>query len=119
MLNKERLRQAVIKGINQMPSEAIVYRIALNEYNEPLDEPLLITTITGLLYKKENVINLTLQDKGEVLGKQSTRFLVVYDDESSKVKTGDILNIANEKYRVIEPGENFKVYFDMVVELDG
>ncbi|GIM29822.1 hypothetical protein CPJCM30710_24880 [Clostridium polyendosporum] len=119
MLDKERLRQAVIKGVSQMPSEAVVYRDVLNQYNEPEDEPILITTITGLLYEKERVINLNLQDKGETLGKSSTRFLVDYNEESLKVKTSDILSIGDKKYRVVYLGENFEVYFDMVVQLDG
>lgn len=119
MLNKERLRQAVIKGVSQMPSEAVVYRDALNQYNELEDEPILIATITGLLYEKEKTLNLNLQDKGEMLDKSSTHFLVDYNEESLKVKTNDILSIGDKKYRVVYPGENFEVYFDMVVQLDG
>jgi hypothetical protein len=119
MIDKERLRNAVVKGISQMPIEAIVYREVLNSYKEPEDEPVLIANLTGLLYEKERAINLILQDKGETLDKYSTRFLVDYNQESIKVKTNDILNIGDKKYKVIYPGENFQVYFDMVVELDG
>jgi hypothetical protein len=119
MLSRERLRQAVIKGISQMPSEAVVYRVVFNSYKEPEDEPILIANLTGMLYEKERVINLTLQDKGETLDKYSTRFLVDYNEESIKVQTNDILSIGCKKYKVIYVGENFEVYFDIVVELDG
>ncbi|MCM0648635.1 hypothetical protein NBE98_09640 [Clostridium swellfunianum] len=118
MIDKERLKQAVIKGVNQMPSECKVYRQKLNNYKEPEGAPELITTLVGLLYKSTTTrdINIKIQDKGEVLEQQNSKFLTVYDNESSKVKTGDILTIDNKRYRVIDPGENFKVYFDMVVE---
>jgi hypothetical protein len=119
MLSKQRLRHAVIKGISQMPSEVVVYREVLNSYKEPEDEPILIANLTGLLYEKERAINLLLQDKGETLDKYSTRFLVDYNEESMKVQTNDILSIGDKKYKVIYPGENFEIYYDMVVELDG
>jgi hypothetical protein len=46
MLDKERLRKSVQKAIQQMPCTAGIKRQELNEYKEPIGEPVLITTLT-------------------------------------------------------------------------
>lgn len=119
MLDKERIKSAVVKGINLLPSEGKFYREELNQYEEPTGNLTLITTITGLFYKTTNdrLTQLALMDKGEQLNYDNTKFLALYDEESQKINIRDVLIVNGHKYKVLDPGENFGIYCDMAVRL--
>jgi hypothetical protein len=103
-----------------MPCTAGIKRQELNEYKEPIGEPVLITTLTWLLYKQESLarLNITLSDN-VVRNQSQIKFLVDYSEESKKVKNDDFLYIENDIYKVIDTGENFEIYFDIGVDKVG
>lgn len=116
-INKEYLKKKVIEGIQKMPYVVDVYREKLNNYNECIGYEL-ITQLTGVLYtdsKKSH--EALLKDEGEIYSKSIKIFLVDYNMESIKVHKGDILKHNNNQFwKVLNPGEEFEIYFEMVVQ---
>ena len=118
MLDKERIKKAVLKGISEMPSTALIYRKLSDEYGQPSDDPpVLICTLTGLFYKSSSSINISLSTNNEQISKPDTRFLIDYNDKSVLVKSKDVLELTSGmQYTILDPGMNFEIYFDMVVK---
>lgn len=116
-LSKEYLRKKVIEGINKMPYDVVVYREKLNAYKECIGYEL-ITQLTGVLYTdSKKAQEALLKDEGEIYSKSIKIFLVDYNMESMKVRKGDILKYNNNQFwKVLNPGEEFEVYFEMVVQ---
>lgn len=116
-LSKEYLRKKVIEGINKMPYDVGVYREKLNAYKECIGYEL-ITQLTGVLYTdSKKAQEALLKDEGEIYSKSIKIFLVDYNMESMKVRKGDILKYNNNQFwKVLNPGEEFEVYFEMVVQ---
>lgn len=119
MINKERIKQSVLKGIALMPYDAAVKRDILDIYKQPTGERQDVTTLTGLLYKEDSSINIVLGENNETRDKPSTRFLVDYNDSSILVKAKDILIVNDAEYLVLDTGMNFEIYFNMVVRPSG
>lgn len=116
-LDKEYLRKKVIQGINKMPYEVVIYRVILDDYNEH-DGYEKIANLTGVLYASNNYSNnsIALTNDGESQSKETKKFLVDFNDNSTKVKKGDYLIYKNNCYKVNSLGEDFEIFFEMMVE---
>ena len=114
MLNKEYIKLKVKQAIELMPSNGVVYREILNKIGEKAGYRKVIE-LRGVLYSNESnsKINITLNDKGELLNKPYKNYLLVYTD---KVQQTDLIYVENKFYKINDLGENMKIYNQMRLE---
>ena len=114
MLNKEYIKLKVKQAIELMPSNGVVYREILNKIGEKAGYRKVIE-LRGVLYSNESnsKINITLNDKGELLNKPYKNYLLVYTD---KVQQTDLIYVEDKFYKIIDLGENMKIYNQMKLE---
>ena len=114
MLNKEYIKLKVKQAIELMPSDGVVYREILNKIGEK-EGYIKVTDLRGVLYTNESSakINIALDDKGELLNKPYKNYLLVYTD---KVKQTDLIYVEDKFYKIIDLGENMKIYNQMKLE---
>ncbi len=115
-IDKQYLRAKVSEAIKQMPYDVVIYREKLNAYKEP-EGYIKVTELVGMLYKdSDRNIQINLSDKGEVNTPINKKFLVDYNDKSILVQEGDFLFWGNKCWEIISLGEEFEIYFEMVVK---
>ena len=114
MLNKESIKLKVAQAIELMPSDGVVYREILNKIGEK-EGYIKVTDLRGVLYSNESnsKINITLNDKGELLNKPYKNYLLVYTDQ---VKQTDLIYVEDKFYKITDLGENMKIYNQMRLE---
>ena len=118
MLNKEYIKLKVKQAIELMPSNGVVYREILNKIGEKAGYRKVIE-LRGVLYSNESnsksnfKINITLNDKGELLNKPYKNYLLVYTDQ---VKQTDLIYVEDKFYKITDLGENMKIYNQMRLE---
>ena len=114
MLNKEYIKLKVKQAIELMPSDGVVYREILNKIGEKAGYRKVIE-LRGVLYSNESnsKINITLNDKGELLNKPYKNYLLVYTDQ---VKQTDLIYVEDKFYKINDLGENMKIYNQMRLE---
>ena len=113
-LNKNELINIVKESIELMPSDGIVYREIPNKIGEKAGYRKVIE-LRGILYSNESnsKINITLNDKGELLNKPYKNYLLVYTDQ---VKQTDLIYVEDKFYKITDLGENMKIYNQMRLE---
>ena len=113
-LNKNELINIVKESIELMPSNGVVYREILNKIGEKAGYRKVIE-LRGVLYSNESnsKINITLNDKGELLNKPYKNYLLVYTDQ---VKQTDLIYVEDKFYKITDLGENMKIYNQMRLE---
>ena len=113
-LNKNELINIVKESIELMPSDGVVYREILNKIGEKAGYKKVIE-LRGVLYSNESnsKINITLNDKGELLNKLYKNYLLVYTD---KVQQTDLIYVEDKFYKIADLGENMKIYNQMKLE---
>ena len=113
-LNKNELINIVKESIELMPSDGVVYREILNKIGEKAGYRKVIE-LRGVLYSNESnsKINITLNDKGELLNKPYKNYLLVYTD---KVQQTDLIYVEDKFYKITDLGENMKIYNQMRLE---
>ena len=113
-LNKNELINIVKESIELMPSNGVVYREILNKIGEKAGYRKVIE-LRGVLYSNESnsKINITLNDKGELLNKPYKNYLLVYTD---KVQQTDLIYVEDKFYKINDLGENMKIYNQMRLE---
>ena len=113
-LNKNELINIVKESIELMPSNGVVYREILNKIGEKAGYRKVIE-LRGVLYSNESnsKINITLNDKGELLNKPYKNYLLVYTDQ---VKQTDLIYVEDKFYKINDLGENMKIYNQMRLE---
>ena len=114
MLNKEYIKLKVKQAIELMPSDGVVYREILNKIGEK-EGYVKVTDLRGVLYTNESSakIDIALDDKGELLNKPYKNYLLVYTD---KVQQTDLIYVEDKFYKIIDLGENMKIYNQMKLE---
>ena len=111
MIDRENIRVKVKQAIKLLPTIGIVYRDKKDIYNSwlGLEE---ITTLEGLFYTEErsSLKDINLTTPAMLPPKKHKNFLVVYNEETLKVKQGDLIKIDGEFFRIDDVGENLQIY---------
>lgn len=114
-INRVALRSKVVKAIQKAPYKGVFSRCVENKYHKKEEQELF--TITGIRYSEDTSnIEITTKDAGVVLGKNNTKFLVVWNDNSKEVKKGDYVTIDGVKYIIKDAGNVFEICCDMIIE---
>ena len=111
MIDRTSIRAKVSQAIKQLPTVGIVYRDKKDIYNSRLglEE---ITTLEGLFYTEErsSLKDINLTTPAMLPPKKHKNFLTVYNEETLKVKQGDLIKIDGEFFRIDDVGENLQIY---------
>ena len=111
MIDRISIRAKVSQAIKQLPTIGIVYRDKKDIYNSRLglEE---ITTLEGLFYTEErsSLKDINLTTPAMLPPKKHKNFLTVYNEETLKVKQGDLIKIDGEFFRIDDVGENLQIY---------
>lgn len=114
MIDRESIKSKIRLAIQQLPSQGVVYREKLDDYNSKigLEE---ITILEGLFYTSEraSLKDLKLIEAGILSPKERKTFLTVWDENSMKVKEGDLLLVENNYYKIVDTGEDLQIYCEM------
>ena len=111
MIDRTSIKAKVSQAIKQLPTIGIVYRDKKDIYNSRLglEE---ITTLEGLFYTEErsSLKDINLTTPAMLPPKKHKNFLTVYNEETLKVKQGDLIKIDGEFFRIDDVGENLQIY---------
>ena len=111
MIDRVSIKAKVSQAIKQLPTIGIVYRDKKDIYNSRLglEE---ITTLEGLFYTEErsSLKDINLTTPAMLPPKKHKNFLTVYNEETLKVKQGDLIKIDGEFFRIDDVGENLQIY---------
>jgi hypothetical protein len=114
MIDRESIKSKIRLAIQQLPSQGVVYREKLDDYNSKigLEE---IVILEGLFYTSEraSLKDLKLIEAGILPPKERKAFLTVWDENSMKVKEGDLLLVENNYYKIVDTGEDLQIYCEM------
>lgn len=116
-INRVALRSKVVKAIQKAPYKGVFSRCVENKYHKKEEQELF--TITGIRYSETAsniVMRITTEDSGVIFGKNNTKFLVAWDDNSKEVKKGDYVTIDDVKYIIKDTGNVFEICCDMIIE---
>ncbi len=110
---KAKIRKAISKAINKLSDTVEIYRPALNEFNDQDGEEFVVV-LTGQYYSGS--VGLVLTEAGKVVTKAAENFMVVVDDNSMLVKTGDFFVYKGIKYSIVDLGNQLDAYFEFALE---
>lgn len=114
-MNVEKTQKQVKKAIDKFGKEVEIRRNGVNEFNEPNDEPSIVTTIKGYYYKGQS-ISINTSEAGEVAFNKEEKLMIVLDIKGQKVQTGDYFLLNDIKYEIADLGNNFDIYLDMTLK---
>lgn len=116
MLDKVYLRNKVVQGISVMPYDVVVLREFYNNYNEK-ETYIKVCELTGTKYTGNSKnTQLIAKDSGIIDTPKTYKFIVDWNENSTKLQKGDYLFYKDRCFKLIEPNEDFEVYFDMDIE---
>ncbi len=118
-LNIEKIQGKIKKVIDQLGIEVVIKRNVLNELNEPMDEPVIVCTLKGYFHKGKSSLNINLvniSDAGRVIGNKAEYLMIILDKEGQLVQEEDFFEIKGKKYKIVDLGNNFDIYNDMLLK---
>lgn len=124
-IKRSRYSKQILKALTNkgLMKDIVVLRDGLNAFGEKQDDNY-VCTVKGYYYKNETKIVLNLSESGTINDQYNEKLLVVYDDESKKIKQDDYFfykeDIDNEedkgiKYKVIDTGNKENIVFNMSI----
>ncbi len=95
-----------------------VKRTILNKYGEDTDEQQSITEVQGLFHTEKGYITKSISDGSKTHSKGQPKLMVSYSD-SVDIKNGDLIQINENIYKVIEKNniQEFNIVCDISMEL--
>lgn len=112
-----KVKPKVQKVIDKFPTQVTILRQNLNEFNEPIGEEVVIS-VKGFYHESNNQMGNRVSDKGKVKVDKQKFLMVVYDENTVKIKENDYFVLDNSKFRIIDLGNQnrLNIYFDMLLE---
>lgn len=112
-----KIKPKVKKVIDKFPTHVDIYRNSRNEFGEPVDKEL-ICSVKGFYHEGNNMISAITKDKGEIKRNKQRFLMVIYDDETIKIKENDYFLLDNKKHKIkdLENQNRLNIYFDMLLE---
>lgn len=112
-----KIKPKIQKVINKFPTQVEILRDGKNEFGEPTTGEL-VCSVKGFYHEGNNMIRAITTDKGEVKRNKQKSLMVIYDDETIKIKENDYFLLDNIKYKIKDLGNQnrLNIYFDMLLE---
>lgn len=114
-----KIKPKVKKVIDKFPTCVDIYRDAKNEFGEPGGKDL-ICSVKGFYHEGNTQISAITTDKGEVKRNKQQFLMVIYDEDTIKIKENDYFILDDVKYRIKDLGNQnrLNIYFDMLLEVN-
>ncbi|CZR97660.1 hypothetical protein CDFC105_73462 [Clostridioides difficile] len=111
----QKVKPKIIKAINKMPTKGIVKRVGINEFGEPSNEEDVVCEVIGLYHEGNSSISQITKDKGTVIKDKEQYLMVVYDEDTNKIKQGDSIYLDSSKFVIQDLGNQnrMNIYFDL------
>ena len=99
-------------------SSYTAYRYKLDKNNEPTEEVEQVTTFGGLFHTEKGYISRNVSDGTTTKSKWQPKLLVSYEDGKS-IKDGDLININNKTYKVVDKNniQEYNIIYDISLEV--
>ncbi len=112
-----KIKPKVKKVIDKFPTYVDIYRDIKNEFGEPGGKDL-ICSVKGFYHEGNNMISAITTDKGEVKRIKQKFLMVIYDEETIKIRENDYFLLDGVKYVIKDLGNQnrLNIYFDMLLE---
>lgn len=114
-----KIKSKVKKVIDKFPTYVDIYRDIKNEFGEPGGKDL-ICSVKGFYHEGNTQISAITTDKGEVKRNKQKFLMIIYDEDTIKIKENDYFLLDNVKYRIKDLGNQnrLNIYFDMLLEVN-
>ena len=105
-----KIKPKIQKVIDKFPTYVDIYRDAKNEFEEP--------NVKGFYLEGNTQISAITTDKGQVKRSKQMFLMVIYDEDTVKIKENDYFLLDDVKYIIKDLGNQnrLNIYFDMLVE---
>lgn len=80
-------------------------------------EPLFVTKIKGYYHTGSSSLNLSITEGASKILNAEEKLLVVYNEDSLKIKKNDCLELYGRKYQIIDMGNVENIIFDMTIKV--
>lgn len=112
-----KIKPKVKKVIDKFPTYVDIYRDIKNEFGEPGRKDL-ICSVKGFYHEGNNMISAITADKGEVKRNKQKFLMVIYDENTIKIKENDYFLLDDLKHKIKDLGNQnrLNIYFDMLLE---
>ncbi|APC41061.1 hypothetical protein [Clostridium estertheticum] len=116
-INRTKISEKLYKQLDKkgLLKEIKILRIGKNAYKEKLND-LYVCTVKGFYYRKETRINISATESATLNSNYSERVLIIYDEESKKIKQDDYFTLAETKYKIIDTGNAENIIYDMQLD---
>ena len=114
-----KIKPKVKKVIDKFPTHVDVYRDVKNEFGEPEGKDL-ICSVKGFYHEGNTQISAITTDKGQVKRSKQVFLMVIYNEDTVKIKENDYFLLDNVKYVIKDKGNQnrLNIYFDMLLEVN-
>ena len=112
-----KIKPKIQKVIDKFPTYVDIYIDVKNEFGEPGGKDL-VCSVKGFYHEGNTQISAITTDKGQVKRNKQMFLMVIYDEDTVKIKENDYFLLDNVKYRIKDLGNpnRLNIYFDMLVE---
>lgn len=115
-INRERIAKRILNSLTKkdLMKSIIIYRDGRNAFGET-QEKQYVCTVQGFYHKDKSKLNLNFNEGGTLNTGYSEKLLVVYNEESKKIKQDDYFFLNDIKYKIIDKGNVQDIIFDMIL----
>lgn len=112
-----KIKPKVKKVIDKFPTCIDIYRDIKNEFGEPGGKDLICST-KGFYHEGNAQITTITTDKGQVKRSKQKFLMVIYDENTIKIKENDYFLLDGIKYTIKDLGNQnrLNIYLDMLLE---
>lgn len=116
-INREKIASRLYRQLERkgLLKEIKILRTGLNAFKEK-QEDLYVCTVKAYYYKKENKIVIKTDIAATINSQYNDRLLVIFNEESQKIKKDDYFILNNTKFKIIEPNNVEDIVFDMYLD---
>lgn len=112
-----KIKPKVKKVIDKFPTYIDIYRDIKNEFGEPGGKDLICST-KGFYHEGNAQITTITTDKGQVKRSKQKFLMLIYDENTIKIKENDYFLLDGIKYTIKDLGNQnrLNIYLDMLLE---
>lgn len=113
-----KIKPKVKKVIDKFPTYVDIYRDTKNEFGEPDGKGIICDNLKGFYHEGNNMISAITTGKGEVKRSKQKFLMVIYDEETIKIRENDYFLLDGVKYVIKDLGNQnrLNIYLDMLLE---
>lgn len=108
-------KPVIEKAIKKFGKLITIKRPTLNEFKEPIGD-VEVCKVHGFYYRGNNILRVQANVVGEINTSKEEKLMVIMDDNTELLKKGDTFTLNNVKYKLLDLGNSFDLYYDITLE---